>query len=153
VLPPKRRTRREELFLTFFPFALPPPSSHRTLVVLQTSVLSSPASFRPPSPWTTVVCSSSRFVFSFPSSPPFLTHSSPFPQVVTLLSTLPDDSPIGGPLQNLFIRILWQDLPKPPLTFVGESRYRSADGSGNNPFYPKLGAAGQRACCYLLSIL
>ncbi|BGP16827.1 hypothetical protein JCM10213_004674 [Rhodosporidiobolus nylandii] len=64
-------------------------------------------------------------------------------QVIQLLSTLPPDSPIGPVLQNQFIRLLWNDLQHPPVSFVGDSRYRSADGSGNNLFMPTLGAAGQ----------
>ncbi|GAA5987467.1 hypothetical protein JCM11641_003838 [Rhodosporidiobolus odoratus] len=64
-------------------------------------------------------------------------------QVIELLSTLPEDSPIGTSLQNRFVRLLWNDLPHPPTSFVGESRFRSADGSGNNIFMPSLGAAGQ----------
>ena len=40
--------------------------------------------------------------------------------------------------------MLWRDLPHPPGTTVGpQARYRQADGSGNVPLNPTLGAAGQ----------
>lgn len=41
---------------------------------------------------------------------------------------------------------LWNDLPHPPVSFLAEGRFRAADGSGNNPAYPQLGAAKTRAC-------
>ncbi|KAG0665214.1 hypothetical protein C6P46_000313 [Rhodotorula mucilaginosa] len=64
-------------------------------------------------------------------------------KVVVLLYSLPPDSPVGTSLQNLFIRVLWDDIPKPPATLVGQYQYREADGSKNNPFIPELGAARQ----------
>lgn len=84
---------------------------------------------------------------------------------MVLLYSLPPDSPVGTNLQNLFskstpshaevrvqpsspfaslpVRVLWDDIPKPPATLVGQYQYREADGSKNNPFIPELGAAGQ----------
>lgn len=87
-------------------------------------------------------------------------------KVVVLLYSLPPDSPVGTSLQNLFskstpfarrspspaeltvpfshpVRVLWDDIPKPPATLVGQYQYREADGSKNNPFIPELGAARQ----------
>ncbi|GAA5936600.1 peroxidase/cytochrome P450 family protein [Sporobolomyces koalae] len=64
-------------------------------------------------------------------------------RVIVLLYSLPPDSKIGDVLENAFIRLLWNDLQHPPVTFVGKSKYRSADGSGNNFFNPRLGAAGE----------
>ncbi|GAA5956098.1 hypothetical protein JCM21900_002592 [Sporobolomyces salmonicolor] len=64
-------------------------------------------------------------------------------QILVLLYTLPPQAPIGDVLQNSFIKLLWSDLQHPPLSFVGKARYRSADGSGNNFFNPRLGAAGE----------
>ncbi|GAA6058664.1 hypothetical protein JCM10212_004075 [Sporobolomyces blumeae] len=64
-------------------------------------------------------------------------------QVIVLLYSLPPDSKIGDVLENAFIRLLWQDLQHPPVSYVGASRYRSADGSGNNFYNPRLGAAGE----------
>ncbi|KAL8280760.1 hypothetical protein RQP46_006764 [Phenoliferia psychrophenolica] len=63
-------------------------------------------------------------------------------EVVTLLGRLPSDSTLGTDLSNTLIRFLWLDLPHPPAAFVGASRFRSADGSGNNPSNPTLGQAG-----------
>ncbi|KAI5480215.1 fatty acid oxygenase PpoA [Pseudohyphozyma bogoriensis] len=85
--------------------------------------------------------------------------------VVHMLATLPEDSPIGPALTNSLIKLLWEDLPHPPAGYVsgapykpagnrnekgdvsdepiaGASPYRAADGSGNNPTNPSLGAAG-----------
>ena len=44
-------------------------------------------------------------------------------------------------LRNI-VRILWEDIPKPPATLVGKYQAREADGSHNNPFLPDLGKAG-----------
>lgn len=49
---------------------------------------------------------------------------------------------MGTSLTNALISFLWADLDHPPVAFVGGSKYRSADGSGNNPFNEKLGASG-----------
>ncbi|GAA6055298.1 hypothetical protein JCM3770_004827 [Rhodotorula araucariae] len=59
--------------------------------------------------------------------------------IVDLLSKLPSGSPVGTVLQNGFLSILWNDIPKPPATLVGEYRYRTADGGKNNIFLPDLG--------------
>lgn len=42
------------------------------------------------------------------------------------------------------INQLWEDLSHPPPMFLAQGRFREADGSGNNPAYPSLGAAGTR---------
>lgn len=61
-----------------------------------------------------------------------------------MLYSLPPDSKIGDVMENAFIRLLWNDLQHPPISFVGKAKYRSADGSGNNFFNTRLGAAGER---------
>ncbi|GAA5912230.1 uncharacterized protein JCM6883_003287, partial [Sporobolomyces salmoneus] len=63
--------------------------------------------------------------------------------VIVLLYSLPPDSKIGDTLENAFIRLLWNNLQHPPISYVGKSKYRSADGSGNNFFNTRLGAAGE----------
>lgn len=64
-------------------------------------------------------------------------------RVIQLTSELPVDSKIGTGLTNGFLAQLWNDLGHPPLSNLGpETRYRSADGSNNNPLYPLLGTAG-----------
>ena len=70
-----------------------------------------------------------------------------------LLYSLPPDSKIGDVLENAFIKLLWNDLQHPPISFVGKAKYRSADGSGNNFFNPRFGAAGERKSSLLLSLL
>ncbi|GAA5854783.1 hypothetical protein JCM5353_003434, partial [Sporobolomyces roseus] len=64
-------------------------------------------------------------------------------QAIILLYSLPPDSKIGDVLENAFIKLLWNDLQHPPISFVGKAKYRSADGSGNNFFNPRFGAAGE----------
>ncbi|GAA5952514.1 hypothetical protein JCM21900_003401 [Sporobolomyces salmonicolor] len=62
--------------------------------------------------------------------------------IVTMLQGLPAGSP-QQPITDTFIRFLWEDLPHPPAAYVGQN-FRAADGSGNNPAVPMLGAAGTR---------
>ncbi|GAA5977201.1 hypothetical protein JCM5350_003254 [Sporobolomyces pararoseus] len=62
--------------------------------------------------------------------------------VITLLYSLPPDSKIGDTLGKTLIRLLWNDLEHPPISYLGKAKYRSADGSGNNFQNPQLGAAG-----------
>ncbi|GAA5875484.1 hypothetical protein JCM16303_000644 [Sporobolomyces ruberrimus] len=62
---------------------------------------------------------------------------------IILLYSLSPDSKSRGVLENAFIRLLWNDLQHPPISDVGKARFRSADGSGNNFFNKRLGAAGE----------
>jgi hypothetical protein len=65
-------------------------------------------------------------------------------RVIQLLAKLPHTSEEGAKLQDGFIHSLWEGLPHPPVTTLGEEhRYRTADGSNNNIHMPSLGAAGQ----------
>lgn len=64
--------------------------------------------------------------------------------IITLLQSLPPDSRIGDSLQSNLIRLLWNDLQHPPVSYLGRAKFRSADGSGNNFQLPRLGAAGER---------
>ncbi|BGP18046.1 hypothetical protein JCM10213_008418 [Rhodosporidiobolus nylandii] len=61
--------------------------------------------------------------------------------LVTMLQNQPTDSPIQRTLTDKFITVLWGDLQHPPSSYTGPA-YRAADGSGNNPINPLLGAAG-----------
>ncbi|GAA5871348.1 hypothetical protein JCM16303_000725 [Sporobolomyces ruberrimus] len=63
--------------------------------------------------------------------------------IITLLYSLPADSKIGTSLEKALIRLLWNDLQHPPISFLGKAKYRSADGSGNNFLNKRLGAAGE----------
>ncbi|EOR01023.1 hypothetical protein E3P92_01871 [Wallemia ichthyophaga] len=74
-------------------------------------------------------------------------------RMVGVLSTIPS-TPENDQLTGKFIKMLWQDLPHPPLCYVGDQpfngnevvqgslRVRHADGALNNPFMPSLGRAG-----------
>ncbi|KAJ5777550.1 Psi-producing oxygenase A [Penicillium odoratum] len=64
-------------------------------------------------------------------------------RVIQLAAGLPSTSKAGNELTNTFLGTLWKDLQHPPISYLGrESSYRKADGSGNNPFWPNIGAAG-----------
>lgn len=64
-------------------------------------------------------------------------------RVIALAAELPLDSKTGLGLTNGFLTKLWNDLDHPPLSNLGSDfKYRTADGSNNNPMYPRLGAAG-----------
>ncbi|CEJ62348.1 Putative Psi-producing oxygenase A [Penicillium brasilianum] len=63
--------------------------------------------------------------------------------VIQLAAGLPSTSKNGKDLTNTFLSTLWNDLQHPPTSYLGrDSAYRKADGSGNNPFWPNIGAAG-----------
>ncbi|KAK2808634.1 hypothetical protein FQN50_004498 [Emmonsiellopsis sp. PD_5] len=63
-------------------------------------------------------------------------------RVIQLVASLPPESKAREQLTNTFVTELWDSLPHPPLSYLGDDyRYRAADGSNNNPMFPKLGAA------------
>jgi linoleate 8R-lipoxygenase / 9,12-octadecadienoate 8-hydroperoxide 8R-isomerase len=64
-------------------------------------------------------------------------------RVIQLAAELPLDSRSGTSLTNGFLTKLWDDLGHPPISSLApEFKYRSADGSNNNPWNPQLGVAG-----------
>ncbi|KAJ5504378.1 hypothetical protein N7463_007252 [Penicillium fimorum] len=64
-------------------------------------------------------------------------------RVIQLAAGLPSTSRNGKELTNTFLTQLWGDLEHPPASFLGrDAAYRKADGSGNNHFWPQIGAAG-----------
>ncbi|EQL36018.1 prostaglandin-endoperoxide synthase 1 [Blastomyces dermatitidis ATCC 26199] len=63
-------------------------------------------------------------------------------RIIQLVANLPAESSARTQLTQTFVKSLWVSLPHPPLTYLGdEYRYRAADGSNNNPMFPRLGAA------------
>ncbi|GIJ87821.1 hypothetical protein Asppvi_006734 [Aspergillus pseudoviridinutans] len=63
-------------------------------------------------------------------------------RIIQLVSRLPHNSKHREELTNAFLTELWDSLPHPPLSYMGNDyAYRSADGSNNNPTLPWLGAA------------
>ncbi|KAH1726426.1 hypothetical protein KXX40_000269 [Aspergillus fumigatus] len=63
-------------------------------------------------------------------------------RIIQMVAKLPDKSKIREKGTHKFLGILWNSLPHPPLSYVGDKyAYRSADGSYNNPTLPRLGAA------------
>lgn len=64
-------------------------------------------------------------------------------RVIAVVAGLPHESRLRVKLTNEFLNELWYTLEHPPMNYIGdEFQYRTADGSNNNPFMPKLGAAG-----------
>ncbi|KAJ5887878.1 hypothetical protein N7495_007919 [Penicillium taxi] len=64
-----------------------------------------------------------------------------------LVADLPGHSKNRTELTNTFLDELWGSLPHPPLSYMGDDfKYRSADGSNNNPTLPWLGAANTPYC-------
>ncbi|KAH6670320.1 linoleate diol synthase [Plectosphaerella plurivora] len=63
--------------------------------------------------------------------------------LIQLVAKLPHNSLLRENLTNNLIKELWDSLDHPPLIHIGDKhRYREADGSNNNPMFPRLGAAG-----------
>lgn len=68
-------------------------------------------------------------------------------RIIQLVAGMPPHSKNRTELTNQFLDELWNTLPHPPLSYMGdEYAYRSADGSNNNPTLPWLGAANTAYC-------
>lgn len=64
-------------------------------------------------------------------------------KILQLAASLPPGSKSLDDLTDQFIKLLWENLEHPPLSYESnEYKYRSADGSSNNILYPHLGKAG-----------
>ncbi len=64
-------------------------------------------------------------------------------KIIQLAASLPPGSKSLDELTSQFIKLLWETLEHPPLSYQGdEYKYRTADGSNNNILYPHLGKAG-----------
>src|ERR1700679_1626241 len=63
-------------------------------------------------------------------------------EVIQLAASLPVESKTLDNLGGELVKVLWNNLEHPPLSYQGEEfKYRMADGSNNNVMYPLLGAA------------
>ncbi|KAJ5908809.1 Psi-producing oxygenase A [Penicillium taxi] len=64
-------------------------------------------------------------------------------KMIQLAAGLPATSGARTELTETFLNTLWNDLQHPPVSYLGrDAMYRKADGSGNNIFWPNIGAAG-----------
>ncbi|KAB8078973.1 heme peroxidase [Aspergillus leporis] len=64
-------------------------------------------------------------------------------KLIAIVSSLPRNSKARTKLTSVLIDTLWQSLPHPPMTYLGNKyQYRTPDGSYNNPLQPELGKAG-----------
>ncbi|CAE7063912.1 unnamed protein product [Rhizoctonia solani] len=64
------------------------------------------------------------------------------PQAFSVLSQIPPANPAGLRINNHIIRLLYETIPHPVATLLGEDRFRQADGSRNNVHIPSIGQAG-----------
>ena len=65
-----------------------------------------------------------------------------FVDVLAAITKLPP-GPIQNQLNDQAITLLYDTLPHPPATYIGDKyKFRAADGAGNNPLFPDLGRAG-----------
>lgn len=65
-------------------------------------------------------------------------------RVIKIVSELPVTSTSSIKLTDGFLKLLWNDLPHPPTSYLGDEYvYRRADGSNNNILWPHIGQAGQ----------
>lgn len=62
--------------------------------------------------------------------------------IMQLVSALPETSKNRVELTSQFLDELWNSLQHPPMSYMGEFKYRSADGSRNSYTFPELGKAG-----------
>ncbi|KAH7143587.1 heme peroxidase [Dactylonectria macrodidyma] len=63
-------------------------------------------------------------------------------RTIQIVAGLSDHSKVQEALTNNFIDQLWNSLAHPPMLYMGDSyRFRQPDGSNNNPYFPKMGAA------------
>ncbi|OGE58533.1 hypothetical protein PENARI_c001G08740 [Penicillium arizonense] len=68
-------------------------------------------------------------------------------RIIQMVADLPGNSKNRTELTNVFLDELWNSIPHPPLSYMGDDfKYRSADGSNNNPTLPWLGAANTAYC-------
>ncbi|KAF2139467.1 uncharacterized protein K452DRAFT_77778 [Aplosporella prunicola CBS 121167] len=64
-------------------------------------------------------------------------------KVMALTASLPRSSKAREKLSGVIVNKLWTDLQHPPLSYLGDKyRFRTPDGSYNNPMIPDLGKAG-----------
>jgi linoleate 10R-lipoxygenase len=64
-------------------------------------------------------------------------------QILQLAGSFPPNSETLNDLSGELIKVLWENLPHPPLSYQGdEYKYRTANGSNNNIMYPHMGEAG-----------
>ncbi len=64
-------------------------------------------------------------------------------QIIQLAASLPPGTKTLDNLTGQFLKLLWNNILHPPLSYQGnEYKYRTANGSNNNIMYPNLGKAG-----------
>ncbi|CAE6433839.1 unnamed protein product [Rhizoctonia solani] len=65
-----------------------------------------------------------------------------FSKLFTAAAKLPQGTETSKTVNDYLIKTLYETLPHPPTSFVGEDRFRTADGGRNNVNMPDLGRAG-----------
>ncbi|MCV2423659.1 hypothetical protein LNV47_24045 [Paucibacter sp. DJ4R-1] len=65
-----------------------------------------------------------------------------FSKLFAAIPKLPEGSETAKTMNDYLVKTLYETLPHPPTSFVGEDRFRTADGSRNNVNVPDMGRAG-----------
>ncbi|CAE6450365.1 unnamed protein product [Rhizoctonia solani] len=65
-----------------------------------------------------------------------------FSKIFATVPKLPQDSEASKTMNDYIVKLLYETLPHPPTSYVGEDRFRRADGGRNNVNMPDLGRAG-----------
>ncbi|CAE6412423.1 unnamed protein product, partial [Rhizoctonia solani] len=65
-----------------------------------------------------------------------------FSKIFATVPKLPAGSDLEKSMNDYLVKLLYETLPHPPSSYVGEDRFRRADGSRNNVNMPDLGRAG-----------
>ncbi|KDN41574.1 hypothetical protein RSAG8_07375, partial [Rhizoctonia solani AG-8 WAC10335] len=63
-------------------------------------------------------------------------------KIFAVVPKLPPDSEASKTMNDYLVKLLYETLPHPPSSYVGEDRFRRADGGRNNVNMPDLGRAG-----------
>jgi linoleate 10R-lipoxygenase len=62
--------------------------------------------------------------------------------IFSLIPKLPEDSETSKSLNDFLIKVLYESVPHPPTSYLGEDRFRRADGARTNVNIPDMGRAG-----------
>ncbi|CUA69779.1 hypothetical protein RSOLAG22IIIB_08699 [Rhizoctonia solani] len=65
-----------------------------------------------------------------------------FNKIFAVVPKIPKDTDAAKSANDYLVKLLYETLPHPPTSHVGEDRFRSADGGRNNVNMPDLGRAG-----------
>jgi hypothetical protein len=73
---------------------------------------------------------------------PCLDRKGTMNKIFAVIPKIPQESEASKTMNDYLITMLYNSLPHPPSSYVGEDRFRKADGGRNNVNMPELGRAG-----------